>query len=69
MEQKFLPNSNRWMVYRYVHALDSGDLDSVEQILQTAQHDVELDRMIGEINQEYANELGLTPLAQTSEKV
>jgi hypothetical protein len=69
MEQKLLPNSNRWMIYQYIQALDSGDLDHIEQILQTAQHDVELDRMIGEVNHEYASELGLTPSAQTSAKV
>jgi hypothetical protein len=69
MEKEFLPNSNRWMIYQYIQALDSGDLDHIEQILQTAQHDAEMDRMISEINEEYASELGLTPLAQTSVKV
>lgn len=69
MEQSLLPNSNRWMINQYIHALDSGDLDNIEQILQTAQHDAELDRLIGKINEEYASELGLTPLAKTSLKV
>jgi hypothetical protein len=69
MEKELLPNSKRWMIYKYIQALDSGDLDNIEQILQTAQHNAELDRMIDEINQEYASELGLTPLAQTSAKV
>jgi len=69
MEKELLPNSNRWMIHQYIQALDSGDLDNIEQILQTAQHDAELDRVISEINEEYAAELGLTPLAQTSAKV
>ena len=69
MENKLLLNSNRWMIYQYIQALDSGDLDNIEQILQTAQHNAELDRLIDEINQEYASELGLTPLAKTSAKV
>lgn len=69
MEQTLLPNSNRWMINQYIHALDSGDLDNIEQILQTAQHDAELDSLISKVNEEYASELGLTPLAKTSLKV
>jgi hypothetical protein len=69
MDREFLPNSNRWMIYKYIQALDSGKLDDIEKILQKAQNDAELDHMIGEINQEYASELGLTPLAQASAKV
>jgi len=69
MEKESLQNSNRWMIYQYIQALDSGDIDHLEHILQMAQHDAELDRMISEVNEEYASELGLTPLAQTSIKV
>ncbi len=69
MEQTLLPNSNRWMINQYIRALDSGDLDNIEKILQTAQHNAELDRLIGKINEEYASELRLTPLAKTSMKV
>ena len=69
MEKELLPNSNRWMIYQYIQALDSGDLENIGRILQLAQHDGDLDRIIGEINQEYSSELGLTPLAQTSAKV
>ena len=69
MEKESLPNTNRWMIYQYIQALDSGDIDHIEYILQMAQHDAELDRVISEVNEEYASELGLTPLVQTSVKV
>ena len=69
MEQRLFPNSKHWIIYRYVQSLDSGDLDTIEQILEVSQNDLELDQLISEINREYASELGLTPLSQTSAKV
>ena len=62
-------NNTRWLVYRYVTALDGGNLDEIELILKVAQDDAELDRVLSEINQAYAEEMGLTPMSQTFEKV
>jgi len=59
----------QWLVYRYATALDAGRLDEIETILKVAQDDVGLDQIISEINQVYAEEMGLTPMAQAVEKV
>ena len=69
MNRKQSPTSTRYLVYRYVQALDKGDLDEVEMILHAAQHNSELDHMIREVNAEYASELGLTPLAEITTRV
>lgn len=68
MTQSQLKNT-QWLVYRYVTALDTGDLDEIETILKVAQNDTRLDQIISEINQTYAEEMGLTPMAQAIEKV
>jgi hypothetical protein len=56
-------------VHRYVRALDAGNLDEITAVLQIAERDAELDRIIGEINNSYAEELVLTPTAQDAEQV
>jgi hypothetical protein len=61
--------NTQWLVYRYVSALDTGNLDEVEKILQVARNNAELDRIIIEINRAFAEEMGLTPIAQAVEKV
>jgi hypothetical protein len=54
---------------QYVRALDTGDLDVVLAVLQMAEVDEELDRMIGVINQAYAEEIGLSPVDADAEQV
>lgn len=69
MNRKQSPPSTRYLVYRYVQALDRGDLDEVEIILKAAQQNFELDHLIREVNDEYAYELGFTPLAEMTNRV
>ncbi|MDD5368545.1 MAG: hypothetical protein PHQ40_05635 [Anaerolineaceae bacterium] len=54
---------------QYVRALDTGDLDGVLAVLQLAQVDAELDRQLMEINQAYAEEIGLSPLSEKAEEI
>jgi len=69
MDQNETPKSAKRLICRYVVALDSGDLDEIEMILKAAQLDPILDRMIAEVNAEYATELGLTKLAEDAQEV
>src|SRR5215472_10761264 len=41
------------MLYRYTHAMESGDTDIIAVILEEAQHDSVLERMILEVNEVY----------------
>ena len=50
-------------IYRYVTALDNGDLDSVAEILELALYDLELARIIEEIDLAYQEEEGITAIA------
>ena len=50
-------------IYRYVIALDNGDLDSVAKILELALYDPELARIIEEIDLAYQEEEGITDIA------
>ena len=50
-------------IYRYVQALDNGDLDSVAEVLELALCDQELERIIEEIDLAYQEEEGITPTA------
>lgn len=45
------------LLFRYTNALERGDFATVEAILQEAQHDTELERMIAEINAALSQEL------------
>lgn len=45
------------LLFRYTNALERGDFATVEAILQEAQHDAELERMIAEINAALSQEL------------
>jgi len=49
--------------HRYIKALDIGDIDGVTAVLEEAQHDSELDRIITEINLALHEELQLDELA------
>lgn len=69
MNRKQSPSSIRYLVYQYVQALDGGDLDEIEMILRAAQQNSELDHLIREVNDEYASELGLAPLAEMTTRV
>lgn len=66
------PNSKAQIersITRYVRALDASNLDEIAEVLQIAEEDAELDRIIGEINWAYAEEIGLSVNSVDSEKV
>lgn len=50
-------------VYRYVQALDQGDMEGVTAVLRDALYDPELSRIIAEVNLAYQEEEQLTPIA------
>jgi hypothetical protein len=50
-------------IYRYIQALDNGDMDGVAKVLELALYDSELERIIEEIDLAYAEEDGITPIA------
>lgn len=54
---------------RYVKALDSGNLNEISAVLQIAEGDAELDRIIEEINSAYAEELGLSSISLESGQI
>ena len=56
-------------IYLYVTALDNGDLDSVAEILELALYDLELARIIEEIDLAYQEEEGITAIATDAEIV
>ena len=56
-------------IIRYVRAMDAGDLDEIVAVLQIAETDAALDRIISEINSAYADELGLSPVSIESSQV
>ena len=56
-------------VYRYVQALDQGDMDSVAAVLRDALYDPELSRIIAEVNLAYQEEERLTPIADDAHLV
>lgn len=65
-------NSNALLersIARYVRALDAGNLDEIAAVLEIAEGNAELDRIIGEINWSYAEELGLSAATLESEQV
>ena len=60
--QKLTNYEREKAIYRYVTALDNGDLDSVAEILELALYDPELARVIEEIDLAYQEEEGITPI-------
>ena len=61
--QKLTNYEREKAIYRYVTALDNGDLDSVAEILELALYDPELARVIEEIDLAYQEEEGITSIA------
>lgn len=59
--EKLTPSER--VAHRYIEALDTGDIEGVATVLEEAQHDAELDRLITEINLAFQEELYLDPLA------
>ena len=57
------------VIYRYVQALDEGDLDAVAAILDSALQDAELDAAITEIHLAVQEEEQLTPVTGDAETV
>jgi hypothetical protein len=50
-------------IYRYVLALDNGDMANVAEVLELALYDSELERIIEEIDLAYQEEDGIAPTA------
>lgn len=50
-------------IYRYVIALDNGDMDDVAEVLELALYDQELERIIEEIDLAYQEEEGITTIS------
>ncbi len=49
------------LIYRYVQAMDQGDVEEIAIVLEAALNDSELDRIITEIDLAYQEEELLTP--------
>lgn len=49
------------LIYQYVTALDEGDLDAIDPVLEAAREDPELEQAIAEINLAYLEEEGIAP--------
>ena len=49
---------DRW-IYRYVTAMGNSDMEIIKEVLEAAKLDPELDRIIQEIDKEFAREEGL----------
>ena len=54
---------------RYIRALDSGDLDEIAIVLQSAERDDELDQIIEEVNLAYAEEMGFSSASVESAQI
>lgn len=57
------------LIYRYIQAMDRGDVEEIAAVLEAALDDPELDRIITEIDLAYQEEEQLTPIAQDAELV
>lgn len=51
--------SRERLIYRYVQAMDQGNAEEIDAVLEAALDDPELDRMIGEIDLALQGEEGL----------
>lgn len=69
MNQPYSNAFREQSIARYVRALDSGNLDEIAAVLQIAEGDAELDRIIGEINWAYAEELELSSTSLESAQI
>ena len=61
--QKLSKYEREKAIYRYVTALDDGDMDGVAEILELALYDLKLAEIIEEIDCAYQEEEGITPIA------
>jgi hypothetical protein len=59
----------RQEILRYIKALDDGDADTLFVLLEAAEVDPELDRLIAEVNQEVSEEAKLGSLSADAEQV
>jgi hypothetical protein len=57
------------LIYRYVQAMDQGDVEEIAVVLEVALDDLELDRIITEIDLAYQEEEQLIPIAQEAQLV
>ena len=57
------------LIYRYVQAMDQGDVEEIAAVLEAALDDPELDRIITEIDLAYQEEEKLIPIAQEAQLV
>lgn len=67
--QSHIAASREKAIYRYVTALDQGNIEDVVRVLEDAQNDPELDRIIMEINLAIEEEAQLTPLARDAQLI
>lgn len=51
------------LIQRYARAVDAGDMETIDLVLQAAEGDPELDRLVSEVNQEVHDVAGLGRLA------
>lgn len=69
MNRQSISHNREHVIYRYIRAVDAGDIDEIARILHMAETDIELNRAILDINQSYAEELGLAEISQVAETV
>lgn len=69
MNQQLFSLRREQAIHRYVRAVDAGDLEEISAVLRQAETDAELDRLIIEINQSFAEDMGLSSEAQDAELV
>ena len=68
-----MSNNQNWerekLIYKYVTAMDNGDMDSVAEVLDAALTDSELARILEEIDLHYQESDGITPITSDAELV
>ncbi len=57
------------LIYRYVQAMDQGDVEEIAVVLEAALDDPKLDQIITEIDLAYQEEENLMPMAQEAQLV
>ncbi|GAB4525693.1 MAG: hypothetical protein Tsb0014_05240 [Pleurocapsa sp.] len=56
-------------IHKYIESWDQGDIDGVIEVLELASYDLELERIIQEINLAYQEEENITPISTDAEIV
>lgn len=69
MNQQTVTRDREKALYRYIRGVDAGDLDEIAEVLRLAESDPILNQLVIEINQSYAEELGLASTTKDAETV